>query len=65
MGARNRSNMSQGFYYDMGKNIGYNITVNNLYFSDVAYHSKGQLIKQLVNSGYNLKSIEVKKVKID
>jgi len=57
--------MSQGFYYDKGVKSGYDITVNRLNFSDVAYHSKGQLIKQLLDYGFELKSIEVIKVVID
>tara|TARA_R110000744_G_scaffold211280_1_gene330398 strand:- start:4152 stop:4376 length:225 start_codon:yes stop_codon:yes gene_type:complete len=58
---RNYTVMNQGYYYDEGKNIGYTITVKGcyrLYFSNVAYHSKGQLINQLINDGYKKENIE-------
>ena len=48
MAARNYGTMNQGYYYDEAKNIGYNVSVGRLYFSNVAYHSKGQLIDNLL-----------------
>lgn len=52
--------MSFGYYYEMGKKIGYDISVKNAYyFSHVSYHSKGQLIKQLKRDGFVDDDIEV------
>jgi len=58
MAGRNYGTMSQGYYYDEGKKVGYDISVGNQYFSNVAYHSKGQLKDQLVADGYKLEDIE-------
>jgi len=41
---RNYGTMYQGYYYDEAKKRGYVVEVGSLYFSNVAYHSKGQLI---------------------
>ena len=64
MAGKNYGTMSFGYYYDMAKKIGYDINVKGLYFSNVAYHSKGQLINQLLNSGYTMDNIEVKRVMV-
>lgn len=64
MAGRNYGTMSNGYYYDMGKNIGYNVRVSTLVFHEVAYHSKGQLIDQLVNDGYKRKDVKVERVEI-
>ena len=58
MAGRNYGTMSQGYYYDEGKKVGYNISVGNQYFGNVAYYSKGQLIDQLVADGYKKEDIE-------
>jgi len=58
MAARNYGTMSQGYYYDEGKRVGYTITAGSLCFVSVAYHSKGQLIDQLVNDGHKKEDIE-------
>ena len=62
MAGRNYGTMNQGYYYDEGVNIGYTITVGRLHFLSVAYHSKGQLIDQLVSDGY--KKEDIKSVRI-
>lgn len=62
MAGRNYGTMSHGYYYDEGKKIGYTITAGNLCFASVAYHSKGQLIDQLINDGYKLEDIEETRV---
>lgn len=54
--------MTNGYYYDMGKRIGYDITVGNQHFGNVAYASKGQLIAQLVRSGYKKEDIEERRI---
>lgn len=59
MRGRNYGTMNQGYYYDEGKKVGYDVEVGNLFFSNVAYHSKGQLIDQLVSDGYKKEDIEV------
>jgi hypothetical protein len=53
--------MNQGYYYDEAKKQGYTISVGNLYFSNVSYHSKGQLIRQLTHDGYKKSEIIVEK----
>jgi len=63
MAGRNYGTMNQGYYYDEGKRVGYTITVGKLHFLSVAYHSKGQLIDQLVHDGY--KKEDIKSVRID
>ncbi len=57
MAGRNYGTMTHGYYYDEGVNIGYTITVGRIHFLSVAYHSKGQLIAQLVNDGYKKEDI--------
>jgi hypothetical protein len=59
--ARNYGTMYQGYYYDEAKKQGYVVEVGSLYFSNVAYHSKGQLIGQLVRDGYKKDEIKVEK----
>lgn len=59
---RNYGTMNQGYYYDQGKKVGYDIEVESLYFSNVAYHSKGQLIAQLVHSGYKKEDIKIHRI---
>jgi len=61
MAGRNYGTMSQGYYYDEAKKIGYNISVKGLYFGNVAYHSKKQLIDQLIHNRYNKEDIEITK----
>ena len=58
MAARNYGTMSQGYYYDEGKKVGYTISVGSLCFTSVAYHSKTQLKDQLVADGYKLEDIQ-------
>ena len=58
MAGRNYGTMSQGYYYDEGKKIGYTITVGRLCFVSVAYHSKTQLKNQLIHDGYKAEDIE-------
>ena len=62
MAGRNYGTMNMGYYYDEGKKVGYNISVGNQYFSNVAYYSKGQLIDQLVNDGYKREDIQEDRV---
>ena len=54
MAGRNFGTMFMGYYYDESKtDIGYNIFVEGkIAFHNVAYHSKGQLIKRLIHNGY-------------
>lgn len=66
MAGRNFGTMFMGYYYDESKtNIGYNVVVEGdggISFHNVAYHSKGQLIKRLIHNGYkaeDIKSIRV------
>lgn len=61
MAGRNYGTMNMGYYYDEAKKQGYNLSVGRLYFSNVAYHSKGQLINQLVHDGYKKDEINVEK----
>ena len=63
MAGRNYGTMNQGYHYDEGKQIGYHVTAGNLFFQTVAYHSKGQLIDQLVNDGYKREYIKVQRIK--
>ena len=64
MAGRNYGTMNNGYYYDTGKSIGYDVRVSTMIFQDVAYHSKGQLIDQLVHNGYKREDIEVERVEI-
>lgn len=57
MAGRNYGTMSQGYYYDEAKEKGYDIEVGGLYFGNVAYHSKGQLKRQLIHDGYKSEDI--------
>ena len=61
MRGRNYGTMNHGYYYDEGKRIGYDISVNNLHFHSVAYHSKKQLIEQLTHDGYKVDNIVTKR----
>ena len=65
MAGKNYGTMNQGFYYDEAKKIGYDISVDNLWFSNVAYHSKKWLIDQLVHSGYSKDDIKIERVTKD
>jgi hypothetical protein len=65
MAARNYGTMNNGYYYDEGIKVGYDVKVGSLLFSDVASHSKGQLIAQLVADGYNKENIEVDRNQLD
>jgi hypothetical protein len=66
MGARNYGTMYMGYYYDESRtDIGYDIWVDGdggIGIHNVAYHSKGQLIKQLIQSGYSKESIKSRRV---
>jgi hypothetical protein len=64
MAGRNYGTMFQGYYYDESKtHIHFNVWVDNgPSFIGVAYHSKGQLVEQLVNDKYDKKSIKVDRV---
>ena len=64
MAGRNYGTMLMGYYYDESRtNIGYNVWVEDgISFHNVAYHSKGQLINQLIYSGYNKEDINIKRV---
>jgi len=64
MAGRNYGTMNMGYHYDEAKVTGYNVQVGRLYFSNVAYHSKGQLIDQLVHDGYKKEDIEVERVNL-
>jgi hypothetical protein len=57
MAGKNYGTMNNGYHYDEAKVSGYNIEIGNLYFSNVAYHSKKQLKLQLIHWGYKLKDI--------
>jgi hypothetical protein len=61
MKGRNYGTMSQGYHYDEGKRIGYDITTNQLHFGAVAYHSKKQLIEQLVLDGVKISDIQIRR----
>lgn len=64
MAGRNYGTMFMGFHYDEGKTkIGYNVWVEGgIAIHNVAYHSKGQLIKQMVHCGYKKADIKVQRV---
>jgi len=62
MAGRNFGTMNHGYYYDEAKKVGYNISVPGLYFGNVAYHSKKQLIDQLVHDRYRKEDIEIDRV---
>ena len=62
MQGRNYRNMYQGYYYDQGKAVGYDVDIGRLLFVNVAYYSKGQLIDQLVRDGYNRDEIKVTRI---
>lgn len=58
--------MSHGYHYDMGKKVGYNITVKGSYYFDhVAYKSKSKLISELLSNGHTLDEIEIERNVID
>lgn len=61
MAGRNYGTMSQGYYYDESMtHIHYNVWVENgPSFIGVAYHSKGQLVEQLVKDNYDKSRIKV------
>jgi len=61
MAGRNYGTMSQGYHYDASMtNICYKLEVKDgPYFVDVAYHSKGQLIEQLVADGYKKEDMKL------
>jgi hypothetical protein len=64
MAGRNYGTMFMGYHYDESKtNIGYDIWVEGgVAIHNVAYHSKGQLIEQLVHSGYKKEDIKTRRV---
>jgi hypothetical protein len=64
MAERNYGTMYMGYRYDESKtNIGYDIWVEEgIGIHNVAYHSKGQLIKQLIESGHDKVSIQSRRV---
>lgn len=57
--------MFMGYYYEESRtNIGYDIWVEDgIAIHNVAYHSKRQLITQLVRDGYNKNEIKTRRVK--
>ena len=57
--------MFMGYYYEESwTNIGYDIWVEGgIHIHNVAYHSKRQLITQLVRSGYDKNEIQTRRVK--
>jgi hypothetical protein len=63
MAGKNYGTMSQGYYYDESMtNIHYNLNVTGgPCFIGVAYHSKGQLIQQLLADGYKKSDIQVER----
>ena len=66
MAGRNYGTMFMGYHYDESRtNIGYTVWTNDMSgicFTNVAYHSKGQLIQQLVHSGYGKADIKVQRI---
>jgi hypothetical protein len=64
MKAKNFGTMYMGYYYDESRtDIGYNIFIEDVIgIHNVAYHSKGQLIKQLIQSGHKKESIQISRV---
>lgn len=60
MAGKNYGTMFMGYYFDESKtNIGYTVYVEGgICFTNVAYHSKGQLKKQLIADGYKKDSIK-------
>ena len=62
MAGRNFGTMSFGYYYDEAKHQGYSVTTENgLYFGNVAYHSKGQLVDALVYCGHRRNKIIIER----
>ena len=61
MATRNYGTYNIGYYYEEAKKKGYDVSVGRVHFSNVAYHSKGQLIQQLVRDGYKKSDILVEK----
>jgi hypothetical protein len=57
--------MFMGYYYEESwTNIGYDIWVEGgIAIHNVAYHSKRQLIMQLVRDGYDKSEIQTRRVK--
>lgn len=57
--------MFMGYYYEESwTNIGYDIWVEGgIAIHNVAYHSKRQLIMQLVRSGYDKSEIQTRRIK--
>ena len=66
MAGRNYGTMFMGYYYDESRTkIGYDIWVEGehpIAFHNEAYHSKGQLIKRLIHSGYKADEIQTRRV---
>lgn len=62
MQGRNYTVNYQGYYYDQGKAVGYDVDIGRLLFVNVAYYSKGQLIEQLVHDGYKREDIKVTRI---
>lgn len=64
MAGKNFGTMFMGYYYDESKtNIGYTVWVEDgICFTNVAYHSKGQLIQQLVKDGYKKADIQQQRI---
>jgi hypothetical protein len=56
--------MFMGFHYDESRTkIGYTIWVEGgICMTNVAYHSKGQLIKQMLHCGYKEADIKVQRI---
>lgn len=64
MRGTNYGTMFMGFHYDESRtNIGYDIWVEGgIAIHNVAYHSKGQLIKQMLHCGYKKEDIQTRRV---
>lgn len=64
MSAKNFGTMYMGYYYDESRtDIGYNVYIEDVIgIHNVAYHSKGQLIKQLIKDGHKKESIKTTRV---
>jgi hypothetical protein len=56
---------NMGYRYDEGKKIGYDISVERLLLSRVAYKDKGRIITELKANGWSTEDIKVERVEIE
>jgi len=61
--------MSYGFYYDMGKRVGYDISLSShsgmgIYLSNVSSKDKARIIREIVAKGYKRSDITVQRVEL-